>query len=654
MPMLTVHWLYDVTVAGYDWASVLQEISNIVCTSDALTRLVTISERTSRAAIQSSDNLQEAALGAASEYEAHLHLCCSLRWNAVQLDHVIAPFLAGAAGQFCLRKYGYDDRPSRGASTHSLRAASSQCCTNKTPMDVQSLFGLCLTLPRKNTTAHSFLLAHVAVIPTPPAVGGGRGFASRLGRVGVRRHGPLKNTEAKLPLVPRTPDAHAGKMASSLANNMSEHRSSTGAWSAEGVLIFGGTTQNSAASARLLRDSCADSLHVSKLTQLLKIGNTPVQLHYSGRAQVPDGAAVAERLACLPPTKAIRVQSPAGSLRIFARGDRAGRCRWSTGLLGCLLGRCSMLTSVTLVGSQDLDVKSRPNLLPLHTGAGGDTACPAFDWLRKKKKYFAQHAVGRSAGSLPETHAASQRIGTLTSEESPRHYASASLKSRRASWECPFALYEGVELFIQVVTAAEYCSAIATPSVSIAKQVLKKVSHDERRVPNVREMLTLHQNFLHNMRRYVSYFLLARLLLGPDTGHVTCCTSVLEARLTVLCTKIPMSIVQWLSVVTVEGNDWASVVQEVSITMLSVFENRNINNVIAFKDGTAVAERLTCSNQFQSPVGSLPDFRMWEFVPDDTARRRVFSGISRFPRPSIPALLHTHLYHPRRLSRPRC
>ncbi|KAJ8888762.1 hypothetical protein PR048_008254 [Dryococelus australis] len=41
--------------------------------------------------------------------------------------------------------------------------------------------------------------------------------------------------------------------------------------------------------------------------------------------------------ACPPPTKAIRVQSPAGSLQIFACGDSAGRCRWSAGFLGDLL-----------------------------------------------------------------------------------------------------------------------------------------------------------------------------------------------------------------------------------------------------------------------------------------------------------------------------
>ncbi|KAJ8880816.1 hypothetical protein PR048_017287 [Dryococelus australis] len=44
----------------------------------------------------------------------------------------------------------------------------------------------------------------------------------------------------------------------------------------------------------------------------------------------------AERLACSPPTKAIRIQSPAGSFRIFACGNNAGRFRWSAGFLGDL------------------------------------------------------------------------------------------------------------------------------------------------------------------------------------------------------------------------------------------------------------------------------------------------------------------------------
>ncbi|KAJ8869316.1 hypothetical protein PR048_030891 [Dryococelus australis] len=49
------------------------------------------------------------------------------------------------------------------------------------------------------------------------------------------------------------------------------------------------------------------------------------------------GTFLPERLACSPPTKVIRVQSPAGSVRISACGNRAGRCRWSAGFLGDLL-----------------------------------------------------------------------------------------------------------------------------------------------------------------------------------------------------------------------------------------------------------------------------------------------------------------------------
>ncbi|KAJ8873468.1 hypothetical protein PR048_024286 [Dryococelus australis] len=43
---------------------------------------------------------------------------------------------------------------------------------------------------------------------------------------------------------------------------------------------------------------------------------------------------VTEWLDYSPPTKANRVQSPAGSLRIFASGNRTGQCCWSVGFLG--------------------------------------------------------------------------------------------------------------------------------------------------------------------------------------------------------------------------------------------------------------------------------------------------------------------------------
>ncbi|KAJ8868909.1 hypothetical protein PR048_030450 [Dryococelus australis] len=77
------------------------------------------------------------------------------------------------------------------------------------------------------------------------------------------------------------------------------------------------------------------------------------------------GATVAEQLACSPPTKAIRFQSPAGSLWIFTCWNCARRCRRLVGFFGELpfpptlsFQHCSILT---LIGSQDLNVKSHPN-----------------------------------------------------------------------------------------------------------------------------------------------------------------------------------------------------------------------------------------------------------------------------------------------------
>ncbi|KAJ8866087.1 hypothetical protein PR048_033611 [Dryococelus australis] len=61
--------------------------------------------------------------------------------------------------------------------------------------------------------------------------------------------------------------------------------------------------------------------------------------------------------------------------------------------------------------------------------------------------------------------------------------------------------------------------------------------------------------------------------------------------------------------------------------------------------------RLACSSPHQGEPGSTPGFSHVGIVPDNAAGRRVFSGISRFPRPFIPALPHNHLNHPHQLSR---
>ncbi|KAJ8869767.1 hypothetical protein PR048_028775 [Dryococelus australis] len=73
----------------------------------------------------------------------------------------------------------------------------------------------------------------------------------------------------------------------------------------------------------------------------------------------PLWADAAMRLACSPPIKAIRVQSPGGSLLIFGCGNRGGRCRWSTGFFGDLPFPPPFHSGTapypnTLIGSQDL------------------------------------------------------------------------------------------------------------------------------------------------------------------------------------------------------------------------------------------------------------------------------------------------------------
>ncbi|KAJ8888467.1 hypothetical protein PR048_007957 [Dryococelus australis] len=93
-----------------------------------------------------------------------------------------------------------------------------------------------------------------------------------------------------------------------------------------------------------------------------------------------------ERLACLPPTKTKRVQSSAGSLWIFA----CGRCCWSAGFLGISYFPrpfipCSILTSISLIGSQDLAVKSTQISSLTHSPPTPSTLAPYCEPIHKTK-----------------------------------------------------------------------------------------------------------------------------------------------------------------------------------------------------------------------------------------------------------------------------
>ncbi|KAJ8882324.1 hypothetical protein PR048_014126 [Dryococelus australis] len=81
-----------------------------------------------------------------------------------------------------------------------------------------------------------------------------------------------------------------------------------------------------------------------------------------------------DRLACPPPTKATQVQTPAGSIRIFACGDDAvgrGVSRGSPVFpVISFRRRRSILTSIALIGSQDLGQGGPSMSAALHASGG--------------------------------------------------------------------------------------------------------------------------------------------------------------------------------------------------------------------------------------------------------------------------------------------
>ncbi|KAJ8867352.1 hypothetical protein PR048_031153 [Dryococelus australis] len=74
------------------------------------------------------------------------------------------------------------------------------------------------------------------------------------------------------------------------------------------------------------------------------------------------------------------------------------------------------------------------------------------------------------------------------------------------------------------------------------------------------------------------------------------------------------------------------------------FEDWMGSKISLMFDGATVAERLACSPPTKTNPGRVTGFSQVGIVPDDAVGRQVFSGISRFPRPFIPAPLHIHFY----------
>ncbi|KAJ8881639.1 hypothetical protein PR048_018125 [Dryococelus australis] len=111
---------------------------------------------------------------------------------------------------------------------------------------------------------------------------------------------------------------------------------------------------------------CRENRTVPRVESVLKLHIAAARLHADTERTAHCQQCL--RLACSPPTKANRVQSTAGSPDF---------CKWESCRTMLLVGgfsrrypvhpapsfrRCSIFTSITLVGSEDLSVKSCPNL----------------------------------------------------------------------------------------------------------------------------------------------------------------------------------------------------------------------------------------------------------------------------------------------------
>ncbi|KAJ8897247.1 hypothetical protein PR048_002593 [Dryococelus australis] len=130
------------------------------------------------------------------------------------------------------------------------------------------------------------------------------------------------------------------------------------------------------------------------------------------------GAMVAERLARSPPPQENRVFNTRPGHRIFASGNRAGRCRWSAGFSrGSSVSpapsfrRCSIFTSIILIGSQDLAVKNRPNLFTHSLVA---LRCSLYreqplDTRLHRRRAAATPGVGATSGAAVLVHTRSRR-----------------------------------------------------------------------------------------------------------------------------------------------------------------------------------------------------------------------------------------------------
>ncbi|KAJ8866047.1 hypothetical protein PR048_033571 [Dryococelus australis] len=341
---------------------------------------------------------------------------------------------------------------------------------------------------------------------------------------------------------------------------------------------------------------------------------------------------VAERLACSPPTVAIRVRSPAVSLRIFACGDRAERCCWSRVFLGDLpfpppfhSGAAPYSSKLPLIGSEDVNVKSRPNLfIPL----------PVL--LKMKAFFFCIRAVMWSwrlrPGSVHYNKIVERYNDTRVSRIEKRYkstFDTTLLKPNFVSqrYRCafdsvrPFGIHEG--------KGSDFFSKVDFKSAHFIKQ--HNVDFEKKKkIARGAIMPTLHRSSSESSP------LRARLPTGVQCCRTSCLSLGLSAA-----TLVPGSGTGGYK--RPAGELVPAVQQHYAAPITSPTRRRRRIKPTA---NVTTGERLarsppTKANRVQYPAGS-PDLHQVEIVPDDSVGRRGFLG--HLPFPSAPSFRRRSMF----------
>ncbi|KAJ8888928.1 hypothetical protein PR048_008422, partial [Dryococelus australis] len=342
-------------------------------------------------------------------------------------------------------------------------------------------------------------------------------------------------------------------------------------------------------------------------------------------------ATVAERLAFSPPTKAIRIQYPAGSPRNFAYGNLAERYRWSEGFFGDLpfpspfhSAAASYSTSITLIGSQDLDCCEEPSRSDQRDYVGSEVCRSLKVWrLDDLESWVGGDSEATSGDESDQWETTLWQVG-------PKKLAEPSKTPNVPNFDV-FLSHRGhfLDSSEKYLECSEKLADLLADGLRVAARLEQAGQMGARRnicrdcCPVIKYVMSERGNGATDVRLFRYRLKIKAETSQPLNKRRTSYESDGPAR--------PMSISEGAIRATLTRTPSAS-----SLLRVRPWRQRT---------------KHLCSKPYEGEPASIfdgmaPGFSHVGIVPDDAAGLRVFSGISHV-RPFIPALLHipTSLHH---------